>query len=331
MGKFSPAWWLPDGHTQTIWASKVQRHEQLKYGIESFELSDGDETAIAWYPSDCSLKTLNGSDAQASKNAPIVVLLHGLEGSAKSNYARGTAYQLAKLGWRVAILHFRGCHGGPNRVQRTYHSGDTDDLRQFLAAIKSTSPEAPIYAVGYSLGGNVLLKYLGEESQEALVETAVAVSVPYKLDEAADRLNRGASRLYQHVLLSSLKQKFLTKFAERECPIDVQLVPPLKTIRAYDEIVTAPIHGFHNAEDYYQRSSSLQFLSTIAIPTLLIHATDDPLVPPTAIPHTNHLAGEIQLECYPRGGHVAFVAGTAPWRPQYWLEQRIAEFLQHRQ
>ena len=327
---FSPAWWLPNGHTQTIWASKVQRYPQLKYNIERFELADGDETAIAWYPSNCSLDGLNTDENKTTANVPTVVLLHGLEGSADSNYARGTAYQLAKLGWQVAILHFRGCHGGPNKVQRTYHSGDTDDLRWFLNALKHRAPTTPIYAVGYSLGGNVLLKYLGEESEASLIDTAVAVSVPYKLNEAADRLDTGASRLYQHVLLSSLKQKFLSKFANRECPIDLGLVPPLKTIRAYDEIVTAPLHGFQSAEDYYQRSSCHQFLGAISTPTLLLHATDDPLVPHTAIPDESTLSRDTQLECYPQGGHVAFVSGTKPWHPHYWLDERIASFLQNR-
>ncbi|MGR8947360.1 MAG: hydrolase [Gammaproteobacteria bacterium] len=329
MSHFNPAWWLPNGHFQTIWASKVARHQDVSYRIENFDFSDGDETAVAWHPSHLSLDALREPDSNnAARNpTPIVVVLHGLEGSSDSNYARGIAHQLALLGWRVAILHFRGCHSGPNKLQRSYHSGDTNDLREFLAEIKSRAPHAPIFGVGYSMGGNVLLKYLGEEASESLIDVAVAVSVPFKLDQAADRLARGASRLYQHVLLTSLKQKLLAKFAHRQCPIDLSSVPSLKSIRAYDDIVTAPLHGFRSAEDYYRRSSSQQFLSSVSTPTLIIHAEDDPLVPATAIPSKKVLHDNTLLECSPQGGHVAFVSGSNPLNPDYWLDERIKKFL----
>ena len=217
---FTPAWWLPNGHFQTIWASKISRGEHIRFGIERFSFSDTDETSLAWFPHHLSLKSLGDEDAAT----PIVVVLHGLEGSAESNYTRGLMQQIQTYGWRSVVLHFRGCHEGPNKLDRSYHSGDTEDLREFLSEVKTVAPNAPIYAVGYSLGGNVLLKFLGEYGDSAAIDAAVAVSVPFKLDHAAIRLTQGASKLYQHVLLSSLKQKFFNKFASKSCPLDKSLV-----------------------------------------------------------------------------------------------------------
>ena len=323
---FVPAWWLPNGHLQTIWASKVGRHQDIRFNFEHFAFADGDETSIAWFPANLSLDSITNQETKS----PIVVVLHGLEGSAESHYTKGMMNQLAEQGWRGVVLHFRGCHGGPNKLDRSYHSGDTDDLRAFLAALKARIPDTPIFAVGYSLGGNVLLKYLGESGTESGIEAAVAVSVPFKLDHAAARLNRGASKLYQHVLLSSLKRKFFEKFASKTCPVDQKLVSTIKTIEHYDDIVTAPLHGFKNAADYYSRSSCYRFLSAIRTPTLVIHAEDDPLVPSSAIPLANDLSPLVELECFATGGHVAFIAGSNPAQPDYWLDRRISHFLSSR-
>ena len=324
MKPFAPAWWLPNGHLQTIWASRVDRYTEVAFGFETYHLDDQDETQLAWYPQTLSLDAISRQQA----NTPIVLVLHGLEGSAESNYTRGLLKQTAALGWRGVVLHFRGCYGGPNKLDRSYHSGDTNDLRQLVQDLKARAPNAPILAVGYSLGGNVLLKYLGEYTEDAGIKAAVAVSVPFKLDHAADKLSQGMSKLYQHVLLSSLKQKFFDKFRDKPSPIDKAEVAQLKSIWAWDEIVTAPLHGFENAGDYYTRSSCYPFLPSVSVPTLLLHAVDDPLVPPSAIPLAHHQSEAITMECYPAGGHVAFVAGNNPAKPDYWLDKRVCEYLQ---
>ena len=324
MTPFVPAWWLPNGHLQTIWASRVERHADLQFGFETYLLADQDETQLAWYPQKLTLDSITDEHA----TTPIVVALHGLEGSAESNYTRGLMQQTAALGWRGVILHFRGCYGGPNKLDRSYHSGDTNDLRKLVQDLKARAPNAPIFAVGYSLGGNVLLKYLGEYTNDTGIQAAVAVSVPFKLDHAAKKLSQGVSKLYQHVLLSSLKEKFFNKFRHKQSPIDKTAVAQLKSIWAWDEIVTAPLHGFTDANDYYTRSSCYPFLASVSVPTLLVHAEDDPLVPRSAIPLVHDQSKAITMECYPAGGHVAFVAGNNPLRPDYWLDKRICNYLQ---
>lgn len=321
MKPFKPAWWLSNGNLQTIWASKIPRESQVSYHYEKFMLPDGDHTHIAWHGH------VNPSIPNKKSATPIVVVLHGLEGSAESFYAKGLMNQISQIGWRGAVMHFRGCHQGPNRLQRSYHSGDTEDLRFFLAYLSAHHPNAPIYLVGYSLGGNVLLKYLGEESLDAQVAGAVAVSVPFELSHASEKLTQGLSQLYQHVLLTSLKDRFIEKFQTLPCPIDKGIVKTLKTIWEYDDVVTAPLHGFTDAADYYAKSSCRQYLKHITTNTLILHAKDDPLVPPSAIPSLTELSSSTALECSTNGGHVAFIAGNNPCSPDYWLDTRIKEFL----
>jgi uncharacterized protein len=323
MKTFKPAWWLPNGHFQTIWASKVPRRAQVEYVYEAFTLSDGDETFVATLP------TILPSTASnlASTATPIVVILHGLEGSAASNYAIGLMNLVAELNWQGAVLHFRGCHNGPNKYKRSYHSGDTKDLHEFLTHLKTIMPNAPIYVVGYSLGGNVLLKYLGEQGAKSIISSAVAVSVPFELNRASDRLTQGFSKLYQHVLLSSLKEKFFEKFSSRPPPVDKNNVEVIKTIREYDDVVTAPLHGFIDANDYYAKSSCRQYLTRISVKTLILHARDDPLVPDTAIPLHDELSETTTLECHAKGGHVAFVSSKSPFNSSTWLDDRIIDFL----
>lgn len=318
---FKNAWWLTGGNLQTIWASKVPRASKITYFYERLRFADGDHTYLAWYPS------TSITDLDQSLSTPIVVVLHGLEGSAESNYATGIMQQIEQLGWQGVVLHFRGCFGGPNGLERSYHSGDTADLDHVLKAINQQVPNRPLYAIGYSLGGNVLLKYLGEQGSHANLRAAVAVSVPFELSHASQRLNRGFSKLYQHVLLSSLKRSFFLKFKTLPCPLDKSKVSKVKTIWDYDDLVTAPLHGFRDASDYYRKSSSRQFLKRITVDTLLLHAKDDPLVPPSAIPMEAELGKRTTLECYTTGGHVGFLSGVIPFRPNYWLDNRIREFL----
>jgi len=223
-------------------------------------------------------------------------------------------------------MHFRGCSGESNRRDRAYHSGDTGDLAH-VARVLGRRGDGPFAAVGYSMGGNVLLKWLAEQGEEAPVSAAVAVSVPYELDKATRRLDRGFSRVYQRHLLASLQGKVARKFRRRRAPFDLRAVRRCRNFWEFDDLVTAPLGGFANAGDYYRRSSSRQYLHAIRTPTLLLHARDDPFMTPDVVPRPEELSPTTALELSEQGGHVGFVRGPAPWRARYWLEERIVAFL----
>ena len=231
--------------------------------------------------------------------------------------------------WRLAVLHFRGCSGEHNRLDRGYHSGDTADLAHFRAVLRAREPATRVAVVGVSLGGNVLLKWLGEEQGAPRpVAAAVAISVPFDLDGVARRLERGLSRLYQWHLLRNMRSRTLVKFRSRGgAPIDLDAAGRARTFRTFDDVVTAPLHGFAGVDDYYTRSSCAQFLAGIATPTLVVHALDDPFTTPEIVPGPDDVGPGVTLEVSAGGGHVGFVAGGTPWRPRYWLEERIPRFL----
>lgn len=298
-------WWLPDGHTQTLWAALCRRVPPVVARRERIELPDGDFVDLAHL----------GADA-----APAVLVLHGLEGDLQSPYARALMHAIAARGWHGVLLHFRGCSGEPNRLPRHYHSGDTGDLAHVLALLRRRAPALAV--VGYSLGGNVLLKYLGERGADADVAAACAVSVPFDLALAADTLNRGFARIYQRRLVTSLQAKARRKFARIAAPIELTELARWRDFRSFDERVTAPLHGFASADDYYARSSSRPFLRDIAVPTLIVHAEDDPFLDPRGIPSAPELGAPVMLELVERGGHVGFVATE-----DGWLERRITDFV----
>jgi predicted alpha/beta-fold hydrolase len=289
---FRPAWWLPGAHIQTLFPYLFRKSAVPALRRERLELPDGDFLDIDW--------TLQGS-------GPLVLLLHGLEGSIGSHYVRGLLGSLSRHGFRVALLYFRGCSGEPNRLARSYHSGETGDLDRVIRRLVAHRPTSPLYVVGVSLGGNVILKWLGENPRQSLVARAVAVSVPFDLNAAANRLEKGFSRLYQAFLLHKLRR--------------------LKTFRQFDDRVTAPLHGFAGVDDYYRRSSSGPYLQHILTPTLILQAADDPFMTADVIPAEDQLGPGVHLEVSRYGGHVGFVAGRWPWKPQYWMDQRVCEFL----
>ncbi len=309
---FHPAWWLRGPHAQTIWAALHRAPQPVPLTPERLELPDGDFIDLGWTP---------------EPGAALVVVLHGLEGSAHSAYALATLAAVRRHGWQGVVMHFRGCSGQPNRLPRSYHSGETGDLAFLIETLRARHPGVPLSAVGYSLGGNVLLKYLGERGDTAGLAGAVAVSVPFDLDKAARRLERGFSRLYQWFLVAKLRAKTAHKFSTMQSPIDLTGLQTLRSFRAFDGAVTAPLHGFDSAEDYYARSSSRQYLRAITVPTLILHAEDDPFMTPDAIPGEDELAPSIELDLQARGGHVGFVSGRVPGRPRYWLDERIPAFL----
>ncbi len=311
MSGFRPAWWLPGPHLQTLWPTFFHPRPELPLKMERLELDDGDFLDLAWL--------------RRERPRPLILMLHGLEGSLHSHYAKPLMQRFDHAGFDVCFMHFRGCSGEPNRLNRGYHSGDTGDLRRVVAHIQTTQQRAIHGIVGVSLGGNVLLKWLGEEGEAAQVNRAAAVSVPYRLADAARRMNSGFSRIYQRHLLSRMRRKYLEKFATRPAPLDVD-VTTLRTFVQFDDRVTAPLHGFAGVEDYYRRSSSCQYLPAIRVPTLLIHACDDPFMYPDTAPTPDDLPENVRLECAPHGGHVGFVGGRWPWRPRYWLDERLLQW-----
>lgn len=305
---FKTAWWLPGAHLQTLFPHVFRRHRPPPLQRERIELADGDFIDIDWSPASA---------------GPLVLLLHGLEGSIRSHYAAGLMRALGECGLQTVLMNFRGCSGEPNRLARSYHSGETGDLAALLAILKARQPQREIYLIGISLGGNVLLKWLGENPAQRLAGRAVAVSVPFELNKAAVKLERGVSRLYQAHLLRKLRHSTLAKAARLELPVDIADLERWNSFREFDDRVTAPLHGFSGVDDYYARSSSRQFLKNIQTPTLILHARDDPFMTADSIPDSTELGPGITLEISPGGGHVGFIAGSLPWKPEFWLDQRI--------
>jgi predicted alpha/beta-fold hydrolase len=313
---FRPAWWVQGPHSQTLAARLLRSFLRVELRRERLELGDGDFLDLDWVAAPA------GRDTE---NRPLVLVLHGLEGSANSGYARQMYRELSTQGLQAVGLNFRGCSGEPNRLPRAYHSGETGDLGYVLGVLRERYPRRAIGAVGFSLGGNVLLKYLGEDNKA--LDAAVAISVPFDLSAGADHVELGFSKTYRAFLVRKLKRKVRAKTRIMDSVIDVARALSARTFREFDDAVIVPIHGFHDAEDYYQQSSSAQFLEWITTPTLLIHSLDDPFLPTAAVP--SGITGRnpnIETAFTRHGGHVGFVSGQ-PWSPLFWGEQRAALFL----
>lgn len=309
---FRPAVWLKGPHLQTLGAALLPCPDPPPLRREVFELSDGDFVEADWTP------------PQARARA-LVVILHGLEGSSDSPYARRLALAAHAMGWRAVVLNSRGCGGTPNRLPRGYHAGETADLAEFLDAAKRTYSRTAV--VGYSLGGNVLVKYLGEKGHAASLTAAVGVSVPYDLHDASAAINRGFSRVYRNRLLRLMKNRLREGISSGRLDSRWAAALHARDFRSFDDLYTAPAHGFAGVDDYYDRCSAGSFVSGVRAPTLLIHARDDPFMTPACLPARADLPPGVELEAYPSGGHVGFVSGGPPWRPRTWLEGRITAFL----
>lgn len=314
---FKPAWWLANSHSQTIYPSLIRRIKAPVDVMERLELPDGDFIDLAW--------AINGLAA----DTPLVILLHGLGGSVESNYAAGLMRVFNSLGWRAVVMHFRGASKEPNRLARAYHSGDTADFDYFLHVLAEREPETKKAAVGVSLGGNVLLKWLGEQGKQSMLKTAVAVSVPFQLRMVANTISQGFARIYQRYLLNRLKQVFeeKRKSFQGELPQALKDMDKWQCFWTFDEYVTAPLNGFDHVHAYYRESSSRAYLAKIATQTLIIHALDDPFMTPEVVPLSEELSEDVTLELSEKGGHVGFITGHLPGKPVYWLEQRIPEHL----
>ncbi|SFI77758.1 hydrolase [Nitrosomonas sp. Nm34] len=311
--------WLPGGNAQTIYPYFLRPSTQVALQRERWELKDGDFVDVDWL------------DGPLDK--PLVVMFHGLEGSSRSHYSLSILNYLREQNWRGAIIHFRGCSGEPNRLPRAYHAGDSIEIDWMLQRIahqcELQKSGLPLYVIGISLGGNALLKWLGEQGSQAsrLVTAAAAVSAPLDLTAAGKALELGFNQVYTRHFLSSLKRKALEKHKRFPGLLDGQAIAATSSLYEFDTHVTAPLHGFRNTEEYWSKSSSKPWLQHIQVPAFVINAQNDPFMPAHALPTRGKVSSMVLLEFPEQGGHVGFMHGTFPGQHS-WLPQRLISFFE---
>lgn len=321
---FKAAWWLTNPHFQTIAAKFFRRKKQVTTLSETIELPDGDFIDISW------TKLPEKDTLPTAKQQPIVVVLHGLEGSKDSHYSKGMLATIKNNGWIGLLMHFRGCSGKPNRQGPSYHSGDTRDITYLTQQLTARYPDHPLFIVGISLGANVLTRYLAE-TPTTPYKAACAICAPLDLASCSARVNVGFSKVYQKYLVDMLKASTQEKIALNLLPnIESNKLKKISTIYAFDHYVTAPLNGFSSADDYYQKVSGLNFINQIKHPCLFIHSKDDPFLNhEKTIAFNSALPDNITFEVTEQGGHVGFVSGANPFKPVYWLEHRVPEYFKN--
>jgi predicted alpha/beta-fold hydrolase len=308
--------WLPGGHAQTIYPLCI-KPAPLSYRRERWNTPDGDFIDLDW------------RDVTPQDNAPLLILFHGLEGSANSHYAIALMHALSAIGWGGVVVHFRGCSGEQNRLPRAYHSGDSAEIDWVLRRFRQNFPQRLRYAVGISLGGNALLKWLGESGAvpNDILCAAVAISAPLDLTASGHQLARGFNRLYTQRFLKTLKHKASEKLLRYPVLFDADRMLAARTLYQFDDAVTAPLHGFASADDYWRRASSKPWLAAIRLPCLVLNAQNDPFLPAYALPTPAQVAAQVTLDFPRQGGHVGFVSDRWPGNLD-WLPQRILRFFQ---
>nr|WP_298372669.1 hydrolase [uncultured Halomonas sp.] len=309
---------LHNCHVQTL-LPRLRALTPLARDTEILDLPDGDFVELAWV-----------RPVPRRQDAPLFILFHGLEGSFDSPYARDLLSAASMLGWRALLMHFRGCGQTLNRLPRAYHSGDTADAYWLIGQLAKRYPHAIKVAAGVSLGGNMLVKLVAEQGGDGLdLAGAIAISAPLDLAASADALNRGFTRVYQRHLLKSLHDKTARKMAKESFPIDLmpQQLRRLDSFWAYDDQVTAPLHGFASASDYYRRASAGRLLGEIELPTLIIQAADDPFLPANLFDRLPVPSDAVRVEITPQGGHVGFT-DVQKGRLSSWLTRRVMRQLQ---
>ena len=310
--------WLPGRHAQTLYPFFLPRPE-LAYRRERAETPDGDFWDFDWAHSTPGLPA----------HAPLLIAFHGLEGDSGSNYARHLMLEAAALGWRGVVPHFRGCGGEPNRLPRAYHSGDHEEIGNILMALRARVGDAtPMVAVGISLGGSALLNWLGRAGPDAraFLAAAATASVPLDLMAAGLAIDRGFNRLYAWHFLHTLKPKALAMATRFPGRLDSARIAAARTMREFDDAVTAPLHGFANVADYWTRGSSKQWLPGVRVPTLVLNARNDPFVPGVSLPSPAEVSPWVRLEQPDTGGHAGFLDGRFPGSAT-WLPRHLARFL----
>ena len=319
---FQTAPWLSSAHMQTLWTPLFRRQTIPERHRERLELADGDFINLDWYGPEDGIK-------------PLTVLLHGLTGCSQSKYIVGLQEKLARDNLPSVAMNFRGCGGEPNNLTIGYHSGISSDLELILQELHRRSPNRTLRAVGYSLGGNVLLKYQGEKGDQSLLNAAVAVSVPFELGQCSKRIDHGFSRVYRNRFMQEMKEYLYSKkehFQKQGWHDKLKTlnqlgdIENLTTFYQYDDQVTAPLHGFNGAKDYYQKCSSRKYLGGITQPTLILQSYDDPFLFTHSLPQQSELSSSTQMELTSGGGHVGFISNNG-FKPVYWLEQRIPSYL----
>ena len=313
--------WLSGGHAQTIYPLLI-RPDPLPYHRDRWETPDGDFIDLDW---NVVPPASNGADTR-----PLLVLFHGLEGSSVSHYAITLMRAATAIGWSGVVVNFRGCSGESNRLPRAYHSGDSDEIDWILRRLRALCPTRPCYAVGVSLGGNALLKWLGERQAGAgdCLRAAAAISAPLDLTACGHHLARGFNRIYTQYFLRTLKRNATEKLRRYPGLFDERRMSAANSLYEFDDVVTAPLHGFAGADDYWRKASSKPWLTGIRLPTLVLNAQNDPFLPAQALPLARQAAASVRLEFPRQGGHVGFVTGSLPGRLD-WLPQRLLHFFQH--
>lgn len=317
--QFRAPWWQPGGHVQTIWAALCAKGgESPAWRRERWDTPDGDFIDIDF------------SSRLASASAPTLVLFHGLEGSSSSHYAKALAQVCAQRGWHLAVPHFRGCSGEPNHLLRAYHSGDADELDWILRRLRQGA-SGELLAMGVSLGGNALARWAGLQQQAAaeLVKGAAVICAPLDLVAGGVNLGQGLNRwIYTPMFMRTLVPKALAKWQQSPGVFDRERLQRARTLHDFDDVFTAPVHGFRDADDYWRRASAKPLLKQVAVPLLLLNARNDPFVPAHSLPRPDEVSATVQLWQPPHGGHVGFASGAWPAHVQAmplavteWLEQ----------
>ena len=319
---FKPSLPIQNRHIQTILPFFIKAKNNIPYHKQRLELPDGDFADVFWCGGNLASEQTSLPDPR-----PIVVVLHGMGGCFQSHYIPGMISTLLNKGYRVAFLHARGCSGEVNRLPVTFHAADTSELNYIVDTIKQQFPDTPMAAVGFSLGGSVLIKWLAETCDKKLLTAAVALSVPFDLSATADSLNQGFSRTYQSYLLNRLKSLAIDKLRTHPAPLNPNQIRAIKSLREYDNLMTAPINGFGNVNNYYTTASCNQYLNAIQTPTLILNAKDDPFIPSYSIPDNSVLSQNITLELSRHGGHVGFISNLHRPRNRYF-DMRTLQFFQ---
>jgi uncharacterized protein len=337
-GAPSPAyrapWWLPSGHLQTVYSASLAPRQSVSYRRERWDttpngVADGDFIDVDIVTEDVVCPAREG-EATGAGPRPTLVVFHGLEGSSQSPYALALMRTCLARGWNGMVAHFRGCSGEINHLPRAYHSGDAAEIDWVLRKVKARVGAAPLYAAGVSLGGNALMKWLGEHGSDAakLVRAVAAVSAPLDLMASGDALGQGFNLFYAKHFLATMKRKSLMKLQQHPGIFDAAAVARSRTLREFDNIVTAPLHGYRDTDDYWTRASSKPGLVDVQVPALLINARNDPFLPVAALPTRQQVSSWIHLDFPQQGGHVGFSSPHFPGRAE-WLPQRLFHFFEH--
>ncbi|MDN3517620.1 hydrolase [Aquisalimonas lutea] len=309
---FTPPRWLANGHAQTLWAGLVRRRAPVPLTPETLELPDGDD-----------LQLFHGPPVRG----PVVIVLHGLGGCARSPYVLGLLAALRDRGMQGVVMQFRGAGEHLNRRPRFFHAGAIDDLESTVERVRRAFPARPIAVVGFSMGGIVTLNWLGARGDRTGVDHAITVSTPLHLARCADHLDSGVRRVYDRHLVRGLLRLVRRKQAQQDLGLPAGGLRGIRSLRDFDEHVTSPLHGFRGADDYYRRCSPMRRLANVRVPTRMIQALDDPFVPPDSLPGRSELPASVSLELSGGGGHVGFVTGASPLHPGYWLDTTIPDML----